>query len=209
MADTTSQSFPYSTNGQTRTWTDTYTSTGQLTTAATPAHRRHRQDHLQLHRRRLTNITDALGHNTLTVATYKPGGWPLTVHDQNHTLTTSAYQPAPVADLGGADDELRQPDHQRCSYDSAGELTKATLPDGSYPVLHLQQRAPAHDTITNALSETENLTYNSAGNLTQTLWKNSGGTTKRQHTATFDALGRMLTDVGGVSQTTTYGYDSN
>ena len=65
----------------------------------------------------------------------------------------------------------------------------------------------ARSTITNALSETENLTYNSAGNLTQTLWKNSGGTTKRQHTATFDALGRMLTDVGGVSQTTTFSYD--
>ena len=33
--------------------------------------------------------------------------------------------------------------------------------------------------------------------------------TKRQHTATFDAMNRMLTDVGGESQTTTFGYDSN
>ena len=33
--------------------------------------------------------------------------------------------------------------------------------------------------------------------------------TKRQHTATFDALGRMLTDVGGQSQTTSFTYDNN
>jgi YD repeat-containing protein len=38
--------------------------------------------------------------------------------------------------------------------------------------------------ITNALSETQGITYDSAGNVTQTLWKNAGGTTKRQHTAT-------------------------
>ena len=81
-------------------------------------------------------------------------------------------------------------------------------PDSSF-LSYAYNNAHLLTTITNRLSETQNLSYNSAGNLTQTLWKNSGGTTKRQHTATFDALGRMLTDVGGVSQTTTFGYDSN
>ena len=40
----------------------------------------------------LTNIKDALNHNT-DRRTYKPGGLPLTVHDPNHTLTTLAYSP--------------------------------------------------------------------------------------------------------------------
>jgi uncharacterized protein RhaS with RHS repeats len=35
-ADTTSQSVPYSTNGQSRTWTMTYTSTGQMTSLQLP-----------------------------------------------------------------------------------------------------------------------------------------------------------------------------
>ena len=59
----------------------------------------------------LTNVQDALGHNT-NVATYKPGGWPLTVRDQNHTLTTLRLQPAPVADLERAGEQFRQPHHQ-------------------------------------------------------------------------------------------------
>ena len=93
-------------------------------------------------------------------------------------------------------------------YNSAGNLTKTTLPDGSY-ISRAYNDAHWVTTITNALSESQGITYDSAGDVTQTLWKNASGTTKRQHTATFDALGRMLTDVGGVSQTTSYTYDSD
>jgi YD repeat-containing protein len=94
------------------------------------------------------------------------------------------------------------------TYDSAGELTKTTLPDSSF-LSNTYDNAHQLTKITNALSETENITYNSAGGMTQILWKNSGGTTKRQHTATFDAMNRLLTSVGGQSQTTTFGYDSD
>ena len=31
----------------------------------------------------------------------------------------------------------------------------------------------------------------------------------RQHCGSFDALGRMLQDIGGAGQTTTYAYDAN
>ena len=155
----------------------------------------------------LTNIIqDAAGHNT-NVATYKAGGLPLTVRDPNNTLTTLAYSPRlwlTSSVLASSSGNLTT----SLQYDSAGELTKATLPDSSF-LSYAYNNAHLLTTITNRLSETQNLTYNSAGNLTQTLWKNSGGTTKRQHSATFDAIGRMLTDVGGVSQTTTFGYDSN
>ena len=86
------------------------------------------------------------------------------------------------------------------TYDSAGNLTKTTLPDNSY-LSYGYDNAHRPTTITNALSESQGITYDSAGDVTQTLWKNASGVTKRQHTATFDALGRMLTDVGGMSQT--------
>ena len=59
------------------------------------------------------------------------------------------------------------------------------------------------------MSESAAITYDSAGNVTQTLWKNASNVTKRQHTATYDALGRKLTDVGGQSQTTSFTYDNN
>ena len=59
------------------------------------------------------------------------------------------------------------------------------------------------------MSESQGITYDSAGNVTQTLWKNASSVTKRQHTATYDALGESLTDVGGMSQTTAFTYDKN
>ena len=112
-----------------------------------------------------------------------------------------------MADFRRAGLKFRQPHHQP-QYDCAGELTKTTLPDSSF-LSTAYDNAHQPITVTNALSETENITYNSAGGMTQILWKTSGGTTKRQHTATFDAMNRMLTSVGGASQTTTFGYDSN
>jgi YD repeat-containing protein len=206
LADTTSTSIPYSTNGQSRTWTYTYTSTGQLASAQLPRTDVTAKTTFTYTGGVLTNIQDAKGHNT-NVATYKPGGLPLTVRDPNHTLTTLAYSPRlwlTSSVLASSSGNLTT----SLQYDSAGELTKATLPDASF-LTYAYDNAHQLKTITNRLSETQNLSYNSAGNLTQTLWKNSGGTTKRQHSATFDALGRMLTDVGGVSQTTTFGYDSD
>jgi YD repeat-containing protein len=129
------------------------------------------------------------------------------VRDPNNTLTTLAYNPRlwlTSAVLTTSSGNLTT----SLNYDSAGELTKTTLPDSSF-LSYTYDNAHQLTKITNALSETANFTYNSAGNLTQTLWKTSGGTTKRQHTATFDALGRMLTDVGAVSQTTSFAYDSD
>ena len=206
LADTTSTSIPYSTNGQSRTWTYTYTSTGQLASAQLPRTDVTAKTSFTYTGGVLTNIQDALNHNT-HVATYKPGGLPLTVRDPNHTLTTLAYSPRlwlTSSVLASSSGNLTT----SLQYDSAGELTKATLPDSSY-LSYAYNNAHQLMTITNRLSETQGFTYNSAGNLTQTLWKNASAVTKRQHTATYDALGRMLTDVGGVSQTTTYGYDSD
>jgi RHS repeat-associated protein len=92
-------------------------------------------------------------------------------------------------------------------YDSAGNLTRTTLPDGSY-LNDGYDSAHRPTLVTDALGETQGLTYNSGGNITQTLWQTAGSVTKRQHNATFDALGRMSTDIGGQGQTTSYGYDS-
>ncbi len=94
------------------------------------------------------------------------------------------------------------------AYDSAGNLTKSTLPDGSY-LAYGYDNAHRPTSITNILGESQGITYDSAGNVTQTLWKNASSVTKRQHTATYDALGERLTDVGGMSQSTAFTYDKN
>ena len=206
LTDTTATSVPYSTNGQTRTWTFTYTSSGQLTSFRLPRTDVYAKTALGYSGGVLNFTSDALGH-TVTVNSFTPGGRWTKVTDQNGVQTQLSYSSrlwltsaVLMTSAGNLTTSL--------DYDSAGNLTKTTLPDGSY-LSYAWNDARQLTQITNALSETANFTYNSAGNLTQALLKNSGGTTEHQHSATFDALGRMLTDVGGVSQTTTFAYDSN
>jgi RHS repeat-associated protein len=206
LTDTTSQSVPYSTNGTSRTWTYTYNGTGQLLTAQLPRLDVTAKTTYGYTSGTLTSITDALSHVT-TINTAQAGGLPTKITDPNGIHTTLSYttrnwlSSSVIATSAG---NLTT----SYTYDSAGELTKATLPDNSF-LSYGYDNAHRVTSITNALSESANITYDSAGNVTQTLWKDSGGTTKRKHTATFDALGRMLTDVGGASQTTSYTYDKN
>jgi YD repeat-containing protein len=210
LTDTTSTSLPYSTNGQSRTWTYTYNRTGEVLTAQLP-----RTDLTAkttygytggTSGGLLVSITDALSHVT-NIKTATGGFYPKKIKDQNSVLTTLSWTPrnwlssSVVATSAG---NLTT----SFTYDSAGNLTKKTLPDNSY-LAYGYDNAHRVTSITNALSESQGITYDSAGDVTQTLWKNASSVTKRQHTATFDALGRIKTDVGGVSQSTAFTYDSN
>ena len=94
------------------------------------------------------------------------------------------------------------------TYDSAGNLTKTTLPDGSY-LAYGYDNAHRPTSITECLERKSGHHLRQRRNVTQTLWKNASGVTKRQHTATYDALGERLTDVGGMSQSTAFTYDKN
>ena len=130
LADTTSTSVPYSTNGQTRTWTYTYTSTGQLASAQLPRTDVTAKTTYTYTGGVLTNIQDALGHNT-RIVTYKPGGLPLTVRDPNNTLTTLAFSSRlwlTSSVLTTSSCKLKT----SLQYDSAGNLTKTKLQVNSY-----------------------------------------------------------------------------
>lgn len=206
LIDTTTQTAPYVTKGQKRTWTYTWTSTGQLLSAQQPRTDVTAKTTLAYAGGTLTSITDALGHAT-NVITYQGGGLPLTVYDPNGVKTTYAYSPRNwltssilTTSVGTLTSSF--------TYDSAGNLTRATLPDGSY-LAYGYDDAHRANLITNALNETQNITYNSAGNITQALWKNASAVNKFSQTATYDSLGRMLTSVGGASQSTGFTYDNN
>ena len=203
--DTTTQTSPYKTSGQARTWTYTWNATGQLLTLRLPRADVTAKTTFGYTGGTLTSTTDALGHVT-TINTFKPGGLPLTTTDPNGVVETRAYNARnwlTSSVLATAAGNLTT----GITYDSAGNLTKTTLPDNSY-LSYAYDTAHRRTKITNPLTESENFTLDAQGNVTQILWKNASGTTTRQHTATFDALGRALTDVGGMSQTTAFGYDS-
>ncbi|MDB5492107.1 MAG: sugar-binding protein [Micavibrio sp.] len=207
LKDQASQSVPYFTSGTVRNWNYTWNSTGQLLTAQLPRSDVVAKMTYAYSGGTLTSSTDALGHSS-TVLTYTSGGLPLTITDPNGVLTSYVYNARNwltssilfMASGGNLTTSLQ--------YDSAGNVIKYTLPDNSY-LSYGYDAAHRLTSITNILGESQVVTLNSAGGVTQQLWKDSSALTKRQWAATYDAMGRILTSVGGMGQTTTFGYDSN
>ena len=205
LTDTTTQVAPYITNGQTRTWIYTWTATGLLQSVQRPRTDVTSRTSFGYTAGSLTSITDALGHVT-TVNSSQPGGLPLTITDPNGVRTTLAYTPRnwlASSVLSTAAGNLTT----AMTYDAAGDLTRTTLPDHTY-LNYAYDDAHRLTTVSNPLSETQNLTLDAMGHSTQTQWDDLLGTTKFRHGASFDAIGRRLTDTGGEGQTTQFSYDS-
>jgi YD repeat-containing protein len=127
LEDTTSSTAPYSTSGQTRTWTNTW-SNYLLASVKTP--NGHTTTLGYDSAGALTSITDALGHVSRITAN-TAGGLPENIVDPNGVTTTLAYDErqrltsSQVSGTGGTftTQYTLAPD---------GTLSKLTLPDGSY-----------------------------------------------------------------------------
>lgn len=206
LTDTTTNTAPYSRNGQTRTWTYTWsnfllasakgprTDVSELTTFTYDASGA------------LTQVTNALNQATKITA-HLPGGSPQTVVDPNGVTTTMSYD-ARLRLLSRTVSTSAGPLMTTYSYDPAGNLLTVTLPDASaisntYDTAH--RLTGTLDLFSNSIA----YTLDAAGDRTQTIVANPAGSTTRQHSATYDALARLLTDIGGVGQATSYSYDAN
>jgi RHS repeat-associated protein len=206
LTDTTSTSIPYSTNGQARTWTYTY-SNHLLATAQTP-----RTDVTATTTLgygtdgALTSITDALGHVT-SITAHAGGGLPTTIVDPNSISTTLTYDArqrlttSAVNTMGGALTTT-------FTVDPTGEITKVNPPDNRYRQF-TYDAAHRATKITDGYLQYIQHTLNALGSATQAQTFDSSSTLWHQHNATYDALGRALTDVGGAGQTKTFTYDKN
>ena len=203
--DTTTQSVPYSTNGQARSWAYAYYSNGLLHTVDGPltgsgdtvtyAYDSHGF---------VSSITDQLGHVT-SITSANGRGEPLTSVDPNGITTNYTY------DLRGRLTSITvNPGSGQSvtglSYDSAGNITQITAPDGS-TLSYAYDNAHQLTSVTNGTGETITYTLDAMGDRTATVVKNASATITRQQSATFDELGRLLTEIGASSQTTAHAYD--
>ncbi len=196
-----------STNGHTRTWTYTYTTSGLLETVNGP-----RTDVTDTTTNTYTTdgylkqVTNALGHVT-EITSHNARGLPLTIKDANTVETQLSYDPR--GRLTQATMNSSQGDATtKFAYDLLGQVMRITRPDGS--VLNYEYDAAHRVTaITNHANERIDYTLDAEGNRTTETVKSSSGTIVRTHTRTFDSLSRLLTQVGASTQTTTYAYDAN
>jgi RHS repeat-associated protein len=195
-------------NGETRTWTYTYNSTGEMLTAQTPRTDVTVKTTYTYTSGALATITDPLS-NVTTINTVNGTGQPTKITDPNSVETDLVYD---NRNRLTSKTVKATPSNEVTSYTyiKSGQPNVITLPDSS-TITYTYDNAQRLTTITNTAGETVNYTLNAAGKATTTTIKNSGGTTKKSSTATYDVLADMLTRVGsaGATQTTTYAYDGN
>ena len=203
LADTTSQSVPYSTNGQTRTWTNTW-SNYLLASVKTPNGNTTTLGYSSTGA--LTSITDALSHVT-SITSYTGGGLPETIVDPNGITTTRTYSPRQwllSSEVSGSGGNFTT----TYTYDAAGNLTKTTLPDNSY-IANTYDAAHRIIQITDALGNFIKYTLDALGDRTQAYNYDSSNNLWKQQSNTFDALGRALTDMNNWITRGTFTYDPN
>jgi RHS repeat-associated protein len=206
LTDTTSQTEPYKTNGEERTWTYTWkdsllaslknprTDVAVLTTFtydSTGA---------------LTTVTNALDQG-IRITKHLPGGLPLTVVDPNNvtrTLTYDARQRLTSSTVDTAKGNLTT----TYTFDPTGELKKLALPDNSF-LAYTYDTAHRLTQVRDANGNNIQYSLDVLADITAINTYSSANVLSYQHSATFDPLGRTLTDVGGAGQTTTFTYDNN
>jgi RHS repeat-associated protein len=203
--DTTTNTVPYSTNGQTRVTQYMWTSTGQEKSVQLPrtdvtAKTVFGYDGTGA----LTSITDALSHETQITA-HTGGGLPLTVIDPNNVTTTLTY-----------DGRLNL--NTSTLYTTAGNLLTTWTHDPATNLIAVQQPDNSKLTygydaahritdVTDLFGNNLHYTLDQLGDVTLAEVKNPSGTMTWQHSGMFDAVGRVLKDIGGMGQTTAYTWD--
>ena len=133
--DTTTQSVPYSTNGQARTWTFGYTNF-LLTSVQTPRTDVTAITSYGYSGGTLTSMTDALGHvSNVTMA--QTGGYPQTVVDPNSVTRGYSWDARQrlvydVVYTSAGNDVTYY------NRDPTGEISQLFPPDGAYRTLHVR-----------------------------------------------------------------------
>lgn len=208
--DTTTTTVPYSTNGQTRTWTYTWGTTGAALgklvsidgplagTGDTTSFTYNSEGYL-------ASITDEVGHVT-TVTAWDWRGAPLTVVDPNGVSTTFTYDihGRPLTTTVNPGTSQSQ---FAFSYDIVGNLTQITLPTGGF-LQYTYDSASRVTQVANDKGETIALTPDAMGNVTQSTVKDASGAIRQQESTVYDELGRLIQTIGAASTTpTTFAYD--
>lgn len=206
--DTTTHTLPYSTNGQTRTWTYTYaTAAGLLATVDGPlAGAGDTMTYAYDANGYVSSVTNEVGHVT-TINTVNARGQPTRITDPNGVITdltydfqgrlkTTTVNPGVGAAVISFD------------YNAVGDITKITRPDGS-SFDYAYNNARRLTSVTALDGQKIEYTHDLLGNVLTTTIKNSASAITYQMTQTYDELGRLLKQIGANTQETRFGYEKN
>jgi YD repeat-containing protein len=195
--------------GLPRTWTYTYNTNGSVLTVNGPrtdvsdvtTYTYYANDDADLGKRgNVATITNAAGHVTQITA-YNAFAQPLTIIDPNGLTTTLAYDPRQRLTSRAVGTETTS-----YNYDNAGQLTKVTLPDGSY-LSYTYDAAHRLTDISDNLGNRISYTLDATGNRTQERVFDPASQLAQTRSRVYDNLNRLFQELGAQNQTTEYTYD--
>lgn len=152
-------------------------------------------------RSQIATITNAAGHIT-SITDYNAHGQPLSITDPNGLVTTLTYDVRlrlTSRSVGGETTSYQ--------YDGVGQLTKVTLPDGSF-LSYTYDAAHRLTQITDNLGNKIVYTLDLMGNRTQEQVFDPANALAQTRSRVYNSLNRLTQEIGAVGQTTAYTYDN-
>lgn len=157
----------------------------------------------------IATTTNALGHVT-TYTSYDASGNLLSVTDANGVITEFTYH-----ERGWLlSSRIKHPTTASLdslttyTYDAVGQMLSTTLPNG-VQIFYEYDDARRLTAVRNAANERIEYTLDAAGNRTQQIIKNAGGTITYSVSSTFDELSRVMKVIGNNGQQDQHQYDVN
>jgi RHS repeat-associated protein len=213
VTDTTTQTVPYPTANQSRTWTYTWTGLGKIASINGPKAAVGSLDDLVTYgydaTSNVTSITNGLNQIT-TFAVYDANGRPGTMTDPNNIVTAFVYD-----GLGRTSSiTVRHPTNALLNattsfdYDVEGRVTGITRPATEKLIVDYD---PAGRMTAIRTSSGDRIDYvmNAMGGVLSETVKTATSAIRNTVTRTFDELNRMLTLTLGTNRTTGWSYDKN
>jgi YD repeat-containing protein len=203
------QSFSATPTGTPRTWTYTYNAHGFVLTVDGPrtdvpdvtTYTYYADDDADLGKRgNVATISNAAGHVT-SITAYNAHGQPLTIVDANGMTTTLTYDARLRLKSRSAGGELT-----RYDYDNAGQLTRVTLPYGSY-LDYTYDAAHRLTGMSDNLGNSIAYTLDAIGNRTREEVRDPASSLAQVRSRIYNSLNRLFREIGAENQTTEYGYD--
>ena len=150
----------------------------------------------------LIKVTDALGHVT-TITSYDALDRPLSITDPNGLVTQLAYDT-----LGRLLSRNVGGEITAFTYDPAGNLTRSTLPDGSY-LDYTYDGAQRLVGIADQLGNRIAYTLDTRGDRVEEDRHDPNNTLTMTLSRVYNDLNKLIKKVGAQGQITAYGYDAS